>query len=51
MDECLDLLGDATENSTLEAGSGYWQTEITEENRDKLVLHLITFSSVSIAFF
>lgn len=35
MDECIDLLGDATIYSTLDANSGYWQVEFAEEDHEK----------------
>ena len=35
MDECLDSLGEAEFFSTLDANSGFWQIEVTPEDRDK----------------
>ena len=35
IDTCLESLGGAQYFSTLDLRSGYWQTEIAEEDRDK----------------
>lgn len=35
MEACIDLLGNATIISTLDANSRYWKVEIAEEDRDK----------------
>ena len=35
MDECLDSLGEAEFFSTLDANTGFWQIEVSPEDRDK----------------
>jgi Reverse transcriptase (RNA-dependent DNA polymerase) len=35
MDECLDSLGEAEFFSTLDANKGFWQIEVSQEDRDK----------------
>lgn len=35
LDECIDMLGDATIFSILDANSRNWQVEISKEDRDK----------------
>jgi Reverse transcriptase (RNA-dependent DNA polymerase) len=35
MDECLDSLGEAELFSTLDANTGFWQIEVSPEDRDK----------------
>lgn len=35
MDECIDSVGDFTENTTLDANSRYWQGPIAGNDRDK----------------
>lgn len=35
MDECIDLLGEATIFSTLDTNSGYWPVEIDKIDRDR----------------
>lgn len=36
MDECKDLVGDATIFSNLEANRGDWQVKVAEQGQDKL---------------
>ncbi|MGH0053304.1 MAG: reverse transcriptase/ribonuclease H family protein, partial [Sphaerochaetaceae bacterium] len=35
MDECIDSLGDASIFTTLDCNSGYWQTPLAKDDRDK----------------
>ena len=36
MEECVNSLRDATVFTTLDCNNGYWQVEISEEDRDKM---------------
>ena len=38
IDDCIDSLGEATIFTTLDCNSGYWQTPIAAEDRDKTAL-------------
>lgn len=39
MDECIDTLGREQNISTIDANSGYWQTEVDRTVREKKSIH------------
>jgi hypothetical protein len=52
MDDCLDSLGSATIFTTLDANRGYWQLEVSHEDRDKtsFTSHMGTYRFTRMAF-